>query len=59
MDAIQEIAKGGAVLSPQAAAEPGISIHAAGLHLRSVYGKLRVRTRSEAVARALRDDLMR
>lgn len=38
-----------------AAAELGISIHTVGFHLRSVYTKLHVHPRSEAVARALRE----
>jgi len=99
MEAIKEIAEGGAVMSPEvairvvdlfrkapvrepgwvglspqetrllklfteghqnktAAAEMGISIHTVSFHLRSIYEKLHVHTRSEAVARALRDGLI-
>lgn len=100
LDAIREIAEGGAAMSPEvairvvelyrksqapqqsptglspqemrvlkllaqghqnktAAAELGISIHTVGFHLRSIYEKLHVHSRSEAVARALRDGLIR
>jgi len=100
MEAIKEIAEGGAVMSPEvairvvdlfrkapvreagwvglspqevrllklyteghqnktAAAVLGISIHTVSFHLRSIYEKLHVHTRSEAVARALRDGLIR
>lgn len=38
-----------------AAAQMGISVHTVSFHLRSIYEKLHVHTRSEAVARALRE----
>ncbi|HLW77270.1 MAG TPA: response regulator transcription factor [Bryobacteraceae bacterium] len=41
-----------------AAAEMAISIHTVGFHLKSIYGKLHVHSRAEAVARALRDRLI-
>jgi len=42
-----------------AAAELGISIHTVGFHVRRLYEKLHVHSKSEAVAKALRDRLVR
>jgi DNA-binding NarL/FixJ family response regulator len=100
VEALREVAEGGAVMSPQvairvtelfrkthtpgqfssglspqelrllklltqghqnktAAAEMGLSVHTVSYYLRSIYEKLHVHSRSEAVARALRDGLIR
>lgn len=100
LDAVREVANGGAVMSPEvairvmdafrqknsplptdeptltpqeirllkllteghqnktAAAALGISIHTVGFHLRSIYTKLHVHSRSGAIARALREKLV-
>jgi len=41
-----------------AAAELGVSINTISFHLRAIYGKLQVHSKSEAVAKALRDGLI-
>lgn len=42
-----------------AAAEIGVTVHAVSFHMRHIYEKLQVHTRSEAVAKALRDRLVK
>lgn len=41
-----------------AAAELGVTIHTIGFHVQNIYGKLRVHSKSEAVARALKENLL-
>ncbi|HEY7058897.1 MAG TPA: response regulator transcription factor [Vicinamibacterales bacterium] len=42
-----------------AAAELGVTVHTISFHLRSIYGKLHVHSKTEAVAKALRHGLIR
>jgi DNA-binding NarL/FixJ family response regulator len=42
-----------------AAVELGVTVHAVSFHLRQIYEKLQVHSRSQAVARALRDGLLK
>lgn len=42
-----------------AASELGVSVHAVSFHLRSIYDKLQVHSKSEAVAKALRNRLIK
>ena len=42
-----------------AAVELGVTVHTISFHLRQIYDKLQVHSRSEAVAKALRDGLTR
>ncbi len=41
-----------------AAAELGVTVNTIGFHVQNIYGKLQVHSKSEAVARALRDNLI-
>jgi DNA-binding NarL/FixJ family response regulator len=41
-----------------AAAELGVSVHTVSFHLRSIYDKLQIHSKSEAVAKAVRDRLV-
>lgn len=42
-----------------AAAEMGITVHTVGFHMRRIYDKLQVHSKSEAVAKAFREGLLR
>ena len=44
--------------STSRAAELGVTVHTISFHLRSIYGKLQVHSKSEAVAKALRNRLV-
>jgi DNA-binding NarL/FixJ family response regulator len=41
-----------------AASALGVTVHTVGFHIQNIYGKLRVHSKSEAVARALRENLL-
>jgi DNA-binding CsgD family transcriptional regulator len=41
------------------AGELGVSVHAISFHMRNIYEKLQVHSKSEAVAKALRSGLVR
>jgi DNA-binding NarL/FixJ family response regulator len=41
-----------------AAAELGVSINTIAFHVQNIYGKLQVHSKSEAVARALKENLL-
>jgi DNA-binding CsgD family transcriptional regulator len=43
---------------PSAARELGVTTHAISFHMRSIYGKLHVHSKSEAVAKALRQRIV-
>ncbi len=42
-----------------AAAQLGVSVHTVAFHVKNIYSKLQVHSKSEAVARALRENLLR
>jgi len=64
LDALREPVVGGAPISPKiarkvsAAGELGVTINTIAFHVRSIYDKLKVHSKSEAVARALREKLL-